>query len=48
MKNIILTAITVLSLGILSSCAKKGNVPVSFTVFSNMSYSAKTILATAD
>jgi hypothetical protein len=48
MKNFILTAVIVLSFGILTSCTKKDNIRVSLTVFYNNPFSARSILATAD
>ncbi|MDB5157081.1 MAG: hypothetical protein JWR50_1788 [Mucilaginibacter sp.] len=48
MKNFILTAIITLSLGILSSCAKKDNIRATLTVFSDSPFLTKNVLATAD
>ncbi|MCC8426639.1 hypothetical protein [Mucilaginibacter sp. UR6-11] len=48
MKNTVLIATIVISLSILTSCAKKDNIQANLTVFSNNTFSAKSVLATAD
>jgi hypothetical protein len=48
MKNIILAAILILSLGTLVSCTKKEAITTNAMVFSMNPFSSKNFLATAD
>jgi hypothetical protein len=48
MKNLILTIIITLSLGILTSCSKTNNIQANTAAFYSNPFTAKSFLATAD